>query len=155
MLKHFKTIITDIQALKMNIVPTQTVEQLKLDEGKCLTLYQCSANKMTIGYGRNIEDNGITEEEADYLLMNDIKRVQKELRANFEWFGLIGTARQGALINMCFNLGLTRLMGFKKMLAAIEQEDYQEAAEQMLDSKWARQVGARADRLAKIMREGK
>lgn len=154
MLKQFKTIITNVQALKMNILPAQIVEQLKLDEGKCLKPYQCSANKMTIGYGRNIEDNGITEEEADYLLMNDIKRVQKELRANFEWFNMLNASRQGALINMCFNLGITRLLGFKKMIAALEIGDYQEAANQMLDSKWARQVGGRSGRLSDVMRFG-
>lgn len=152
MIKMFKTIITNIQALKMNLVPARTVEQIKYDEGLSLNPYQCSADKMTIGYGRNVEDNGITEEEAEFLLMNDIKRVQKELRTNFEWFGLISTARQGALINMCFNLGITRLLGFKKMIAALEVGDYQEAANQMLDSKWARQVHGRSGRLSDVMR---
>ena len=136
----------------MNLIPARTIEQIKFDEGLSIKLYQCSVGKMTIGYGRNIEDNGISEEEADYLLMNDIKRVQKELRANFEWFGLLSTARQGALINMCFNLGITRLLGFKKMIAALEMGDYQEAANQMLDSKWARQVGGRSGRLSDVMR---
>ena len=148
----FKTIITNIQALKMNLVPARTVEQIKYDEGKKLKVYLCSSGIETIGYGRNLVDVGITEEEAEFLLMNDIKRVQQELRANFEWFGLISTARQGALINMCFNLGITRLLGFKKMIAALEDGDFQEAANQMLDSKWAKQVGGRAGRLSDVMR---
>jgi len=136
----------------MNLIPARTIEQIKYDEGLVINLYQCSAGKMTIGYGRNIEDNGISEEEADFLLMNDIKRVQKELRSSFDWFVDLSTARQGALINMCFNLGITRLLGFKKMIAALEVGDYQEAANQMLDSKWARQVGGRSGRLSDVMR---
>lgn len=154
MLKQFKTIITNVQALKMNLISARTVEQIKSDEGLMLKPYQCSADKMTIGYGRNIEDNGITEEEADYLLMNDIKRVQKELKSNVSCFGVLNAARQGVLINMCFNLGLPRLLGFKKMLIALEDGDYQEAANQMLDSKWAKQVHGRAGRLSDVMRFG-
>ena len=151
----FKTIITNVRALKMSIIPATTVEQIKQDEGLSLRPYQCTASKMTIGYGRNIEDNGIDEEEAELLLINDIKRTQRELVANFEWFGLIDARRQGALINMCFNLGLTRFKQFKKMISAVEMGDYDEAAEQMLDSKWARQVGNRAIRLSNIMRKSK
>jgi len=149
----FKTIITNLKMLKMNIIPASVVEQIKLDEGLRLKPYQCTANKFTIGFGRNIEDNGITEDEAEYLLMNDIKSTQDELLANFEWFVTLGAPKQGVLINMCFNLGLTRFKRFKKMIAAIEMGDYNEAAEQMLDSKWARQVGNRAIRLSNAMRK--
>ena len=141
--------------LKMNVIPASVVEQIKLDEGLSLKPYQCTADKFTIGYGRNIEDNGITEDEAEYLLMNDIKSTQEELLANFEWFLMLSAPKQGVLINMCFNLGLTRFKQFKKMIAAIEMGDYNEAAEQMLDSKWAHQVGNRAIRLSNIMRKSK
>lgn len=138
----------------MNIIPASVVEQIKLDEGLSLKPYQCTADKFTIGYGRNIEDNGISEEEAEFLLLNDIKNTQKELLANFEWFVMLNAPKQGVLINMCFNLGLTRFKQFKKMITAIEMGDYDEAAEQMLDSKWARQVGNRAIRLSNAMRKG-
>jgi len=155
MINKFKTVITDLRRLKMNLIPAATVEQIKKDEGLSLTAYQCSANKTTIGYGRNLEGRGITSDEAEYLLMNDIKITQKELRQNFDWFIDMNTARQGAMVNMCFNLGITRFYGFKKMIKAAKIGDHEEMAEQMLDSKWARQVGARADRLAIVGRTGK
>lgn len=126
-------------------------DQIKLDEGLRLKLYKCSADKMTIGYGRNIEDNGITQEEAELLLRNDIRSTKNELAFKFDWFLLLPEEKQGVLINMCFNLGLTRLLKFKKMLLALESGDYYEAAAQMLDSRWANQVGKRAIRLSKIM----
>ena len=148
----FKTIITNIESLKMNLIPYRIIKQIKDDEGFRSKAYECPAGKLTIGYGRNIESNGITEQEAEHLLMNDIKGAQRELRSSFPWFTMLSTARQGALINMCFNIGLTRMLDFKKMIAALEVGDYKEAANQMLDSKWARQVGDRATRLADEMR---
>ena len=153
MRQAYRLITANIKALRMKIIPAVTVEQIKLDEGLRLKPYQCTASKVTIGYGRNIEDNGITEEEAEFLLLNDIKSTQEELLASFEWFVMLSATKQGVLINMCFNLGLTRFRQFKKMISAIEIGDYDEAAEQMLDSKWARQVGNRAIRLSNAMRK--
>jgi len=150
----FRTIITNLKMLKMNIIPASVVEQIKLDEGLSLKPYQCTADKFTIGYGRNIEDNGISEEEAEFLLLNDIKNTQKELLANFEWFVMLSAPRQGVLINMCFNMGLTRLLGFKNMIKALEFGDYDEAALEMLDSVWARKLVNRSGRLVEIMRKG-
>tara|TARA_R110002167_G_scaffold19341_2_gene71521 strand:+ start:8592 stop:9008 length:417 start_codon:yes stop_codon:yes gene_type:complete len=126
-------------------------KQIKIDEGFVSTPYECTAGKITIGYGRNIEDNGITREEAEMLLRNDIQSTRGELSFAFDWFILMPDAKQGVLINMCFNLGLTRLLKFKKMLAALEVKDYKEASIQMLDSKWAGQVGERAVRLSEAM----
>ena len=127
--------------------------QIKIDEGFVSTPYECSVGKITIGYGRNIEDNGITREEALFLLRNDIKVTRGELSHSFEWFQSLPDAKQGALINMCFNLGLTRFRKFKKMIAALEVGDYKAASIQMLDSRWANQVGERARRLARVMAE--
>jgi lysozyme len=110
------------------------IEELKRDEGVKFKPYHCSADKLTIGVGRNLEDVGISEAESDFLLANDI--------------------RKRVMINMCFNLGLSRLLNFKKFLAAMEAADWEEAAVQMLDSKWARQVGPRATRLKDMMVEG-
>tara|TARA_R110001599_G_scaffold331340_2_gene546057 strand:- start:262 stop:678 length:417 start_codon:yes stop_codon:yes gene_type:complete len=126
-------------------------KQIKIDEGFVSTPYECTAGKITIGYGRNIEDNGITREEAEILLSNDIKGTFCELEAKFDWFLLMPYDKQAVLINMCFNLGLTRLLKFKKMLAALKVKDYKEASIQMLDSKWAEQVGERATRLSDAM----
>ena len=96
---------------KMNRV--QLIEELKRDEGVVLTLYKCSAGKNTIGVGRNVDDRGITEDESDYLLGNDIDLCVDELENNFTWYKNLSDARQRVLVNMCFNLGLTRLLGFK------------------------------------------
>lgn len=138
----------------MQLIPAQTIDQIKLDEGFRSKPYQCTAGKITIGYGRNIEDNGITKSEAESLLLNDVKAAQIELLNTFDWFTELNGARQGVLINMAFNLGLPRLKKFKKMLSALSESDYHEASKQMLDSRWAVQVGERANRLAKQIIEG-
>jgi lysozyme len=105
---------------------------------------------MTIGVGRNIDPNGglgLSEDEIDYLLENDLRRCEREL-GRFSWFDDLDMVRQDALINMCFNLGFTRLLKFKNMLAAIAEGRYSLAAVEALDSKWAKQVGDRAKELA-------
>ena len=138
----------------MQLISPKTIEQIKVDEGFRSKPYGCSAGKLTIGYGRNIEDNGVTEAEAEFLLLNDVTSAQFELINNFDWFRDLNVTRQGVLINMHFNLGLNRLLKFKKMLAAVEAGFYDEAAIQMLDSKWAEQVGDRALRLSERMING-
>jgi len=130
------------------------IEELKRDEGEVLTLYKCSAGKNTIGVGRNVDDRGITVEESDFLLNNDIDLCVEELQTTFAWFNNLTSTRKRVLVNMCFNLGLSRLLGFKKFLAAIEKGDWEEAGVQMLDSKWSRQVGARSHRLKDLLLEG-
>ena len=129
-------------------------ELIKKHEGRRLFPYECSAGKLTIGYGRNLEDNGITDEEADYLLSNDLRRVRSELSMNFDWYLQLNDVRQAVVEDMLFNLGLVRFLGFKKFMKALEQQDYEEAAHQMLDSKWATQVASRADELAELMEKG-
>ena len=132
----------------------QLIEELKIDEGVVLTLYKCSAGKNTIGVGRNIDDRGITEDESDYLLSNDIDLCVKELEGTFPWFQTLSDTRQRVMVNMCFNLGLSRLMGFRKFLAAMEAGEWETAGVEMLDSKWARQVGPRSTRLRDLVLEG-
>jgi lysozyme len=109
----------------------------------------------TIGVGRNVEHVGITKEEALDLLMNDIRRCEKEAVAAFPWYIDLDSTRKDVIISMVFNLGLTRLMGFRKMIKAMEDKNYEEAADQMLDSVWAEQVGKRAEELSRMMRLGK
>tara|TARA_R110002020_G_scaffold251805_1_gene465604 strand:+ start:270 stop:737 length:468 start_codon:yes stop_codon:yes gene_type:complete len=155
MLKQFKTIITNVQALKMNLISARTVENIKYDEGRRLKLYKCPADKWTIGIGRNLEDRGITAEEADFLLMNDLKIAQKELRANFGWFVELNSVRQGVLLNMHINMGISRLKGFKRMIKALEVRDYERASIEILDSDAARELVSRYDRLSDDMRTGK
>lgn len=122
-------------------------------EGLRLKPYLDSVGKLTIGIGRNIEDNGISEEEAYHLLNNDIKRCYREAEAGLRWFHGISIVRQDVVINMMFNMGLRRLLGFKRMIIAIEGGDFKWAASEMLNSKWARQVENRAVELAEMMAE--
>lgn len=116
--------------------------------------YRCTAGKLTIGVGRNIEDNGISTGEAMVMLRNDLTRTRLALEKVFPGFLGLSRPRRLALIDMCFNLGLPRFLGFKKMLAAVVARDFNLAAEEMLSSVWAEQVGQRARTLATMMREG-
>lgn len=130
----------------------QLQKQLVAFEGLRLLPYECTAGKTTIGVGRNIEDIGITEEEAMILLDNDIARVRGELDRAIPWWHSLTETRRNVLIDMCFNLGINRLMQFKKALSAIESGDYELGATEMLDSAWSQQVGARSHKLAEAMR---
>ena len=141
-----------MEVVRMN--REQLIEELKRDEGVVLTLYKCSAGKNTIGVGRNVDDRGITDDESDYLLSNDIDLCVKELEGTFPWFQTLSDTRQRVMVNMCFNLGLSRLMGFRKFLAAMEAGEWETAGVEMLDSKWARQVGPRSTRLRDLVLEG-
>ncbi len=119
--------------------------------------YECSSGKTTLGYGRNVDMDGglgLTDDEAQYLLVNDTKRVYFSLVDNIQTFTSHSDTRQVVLINMCFNLGLPRFLQFKKMLAALESYNYTVASAEMLDSNWAKQVPSRARRLANSMRTG-
>ena len=131
------------------------VRQLRLHEGERLKPYRCTAGKLTIGVGRNLEDRGITREESAMLLANDIAAEERELLRALPWAAKLDEVRQRVLLDMSFNLGLVGLLGFKRTLATIQAGDYQAAATMMLDSKWAKQVGQRAERLSRMMATGK
>ena len=128
------------------------LSDLKRDEGLRLEPYNDSVDKLTIGYGRNLDDVGITEREAEFLLENDLRRSLADLDRTLQWWRALSEASRRGLVNMCFNLGLPRLLTFKRMLAALEAGDGDRAAEEALDSKWAGQVGARAQRIAALYR---
>ena len=130
------------------------VRQLRLHEGERLRPYRCTAGKLTIGVGRNLEDRGITAEESAMLLSNDISREERELLAALPWVAKLSEVRQRVLLDMTFNLGLQGLLAFKRTLAAIQAGQYQQAAGMMLESLWARQVGQRAQRLSEMMATG-
>ena len=130
------------------------VAQLRRDEGVRLKPYHCTAGKLTIGVGRNLDDRGITQTEADYLLANDIAEVTAQLLEQLPWAARLDEARRGALLNMAFNLGIAGLLGFKNTLKLIEAGKYEAAEMNMLRSKWATQVGPRATRLALQIRTG-
>ena len=130
------------------------IEQLKRHEGVKLKLYTCSAGKLTIGVGRNIQDNGITMEEAEYFLQNDIAEARSQLLHAFPWMGELNDARISAMINFTFNVGIGTVKKFEKALAALKEKNYDEAANQMMKSLWARQVGNRAIEVTEQIRTG-
>ncbi len=127
------------------------IDSVKKHEGYRSKPYLCTAGKLTIGYGRNLDDRGISKDEAELMLSNDLMRCEKEARS-FGWYHSLNSQRKDVIVEMIFNLGLSRFMKFKKMIKAISEENYSEAAAQMLDSVWASQVGQRAITLSDKMR---
>lgn len=123
-------------------------------EGLRLKPYKDTVGKLTIGVGRNLDDVGISEDEAMYMLDNDVDRVLVECRREWPWFDGLNETRRIVLASMVFNMGLPRVRGFKKALAAMEAGDWKAAADEMLDSRWAVQVGRRATELAQMMCRG-
>lgn len=128
--------------------------QLRIDEDVRARPYKDTVGKLTIGVGRNLDDVGLRPDEIDLMLENDIRVAEYDARALFECFDSLTDARKAVLLNMAFNLGRNRLAGFVKFRAAVEAGAYATAADEMLASKWAIQVGKRAVRLAKAMKEG-
>lgn len=122
-------------------------------EGVRLKPYKCPSGKLTIGIGRNLEDAGITRDEALYMLQNDIGKFDHDLRMTFRWYGKLSEVRQAVILSMAFNLGMGGLYGFKKMLTSLENGDFHQAANHMLNSRWASQVGRRASELAQMMND--
>jgi len=151
------------------------ITELVRDEGERLKVYRCTANRRTIGVGRNLDDvgisasettrlgitvascvaSGITREQSRALLDNDVRRCEADLDRRLSWWRAIDAVRQRVLVNMCFNLGITGLLGFVNTLAMIKAGRYSDAATNMLKSKWAGQVGKRASRLSDMMRTGR
>lgn len=145
------------------------IDRLILHEGFKLKPYRCTAGKLTIGVGRNLEDNplttaeskacgdyqnGITKNAAIMLLKNDIERFESQLSKNISFYPYLDDERQYALLDMCFNLGLKGLLKFRKMLGCMEIKDYSGAARECLNSKYAYDVGKRAKRIAKLIKTG-
>ena len=132
----------------------KTAKYIKANEGLRLKPYKCTAGKLTIGYGRNLEDVGITVKEAEFMLETDITRVVEALDDifSFRLFCTLSNSRQRALTDMMFNLGHTRFKKFKKMIRAIKAGDFKQAARELLDSRYATQVPRRAHTNADLMR---
>jgi lysozyme len=137
---------------------TKATEQIKKHEGLVLHGYKDHLGFLTLGYGRLIDQRrggGITKAEAEYLLQNDIDTKLAELRNRIPWIDNLDDARKAVLLNMCFQLGIGGLMGFRNTLAKIEAGDYEGAADNMMKSKWAQQTPRRAKQMADQMRTGK
>lgn len=129
------------------------IAQLKRHEGLELMPYKCTSGKTTIGVGRNLEDIGITEQEAELLLLNDIGRVKQEL-VNDQWYMDLDPVRKAVIENMSFNLGYPTLKKFQNMIAHISEGNFELASKEMLNSRWSKQVGQRSIELAEQMRTG-
>lgn len=129
-------------------------DQVKQDEGLRLKPYVDTVGKLTIGYGRNLTDQGITGAEASAMLDHDLETTVAELTLAFPFVLGLDPARQIVLGNMAYNLGVPRLKGFTQMWAAVQAGDFTAAALEMIESTWAKQVGSRATRLSEAMRTG-
>ena len=129
-------------------------DQLRRDEGTRLRLYQDTAGKWTIGTGRNLTDDGISMAEADVLLENDITNVTNGILGQWPWVAGLDSVRLGVLQNMAFNMGVGGLGQFRDTLEKVRDGDYAGAAQAMLQSRWAQQIGARAQRLSIQMESG-
>lgn len=133
------------------------MRRLIADEGEVLHAYQDHLSYWTIGVGRLIDPRrggGISPDESRYLLRNDIYAKTAECDRRFPWFVALDDARQGVIVSMAFQLGTNGVANFKKMIAAIEDRDYLEAAKQMRESSWYVQTPERCARMAEIMRSG-
>lgn len=133
----------------------RAADLLELHEGNERFPYRCTAGKLTIGIGFNLDDVGLYPEEIEFILRNRIRRTEAKLQRVVPAYRNLSMVRKIVLVDMAYNLGTSRFLKFEKMLAALELRDYKLAAAEMLDSKWARKdVGARAVRLAEMMRTG-
>ena len=128
------------------------VELIKKHEGFRTYPYRDSVGKLTIGYGRNLEDRGINKDEATYLLESDVSDFTQQLKDRLYWFDSIHENAQLVLIDMAFNMGLNGLLSFHQTLEHIKNENYKAASITMLQSKWEKQVGNRAIELSEILK---
>ena len=133
----------------------QLKKMLTRHEDLRLKPYRDTVGKLTIGVGRNLDDFGLTKEEVLFLLHNDVMRVTQEVKRAFPWYLRLNAVRQNVVLNMVFNLGLTRFSRFVETIRAIQGKNWDIAAQEMLDSRWASQVGNRAKELALMMKTGK
>ena len=128
------------------------IEQLKIHEGFRSNVYTCSGGKKTLGYGRNLEDIGISEEEAEMLLKNDIYEATNQLLNAFPFMATFSDVRISAMINFTFNVGIGTVRKFSNTIEYLKNEDWEAAADEMMDSKWAEQVGNRAIQITEQIR---
>lgn len=142
-------------------------QSIKKNEGLELKPYLCTKGKLTIGYGRNLEQNGITEREAEILLENDLLNLKLELEDKLPIFKKLNNVRRNVLLEMAFQLGTPNLLKFKKTFEYLKNDDYEKASEEMLNSKWHEELKAydmqngkksneplRSEYLANLMKKG-
>lgn len=156
--------------MKESISDEICIQRLCVNEGLKLKPYTCPAGHLTIGIGRNLEANPLTEEEkayighsvkqginedqAFYLCRNDLKKVRTQLDKELPWWRDLNADRQFVMIDLCFNMGIKKLLQFQKTLQSIATGFYVKAGEQLMQSLYAKQVGKRAERNAKCLQTG-
>ena len=128
-------------------------EQLIRDEGLVLTPYRDSRGFLTVGVGHNLDAKGLSKRAALVILDDDINDAKQGLMAKWPWMRDLSPARLGAMVNLAFNMGVGGLNGFKKFLAAAQAGQWEQAALELLDSQYAKQVGERSERVARQLRE--
>jgi lysozyme len=129
-------------------------KQLEIDEMRSKKIYVDSVGKVSGGIGRNLTDRGFSDDEIDLMYANDIRLAEKDARSLVPGFDQLNDVRQEVLTNLSFNLGYSRLALFRKFLAAVKSSNFDEAADELRDSKWYGQVKDRGVRLVKAMRSG-
>ena len=130
------------------------IDQLKSHEGLRLKPYKCTSGKLSIGVGRNLEDIGISEKEAEMLLLHDIEEAERQLTAHFPWTQDLDEVRLAALINFTFNVGIGTVSKFVNAMALLKEGSFDMASEEFLQSRWANQVGQRAIDVTEQIRTG-
>lgn len=123
---------------------------IKQHEGLSLTPYKCPAGRLTIGYGRNLEDKGLSVSECEHLLANDIYECEADLR-RFPYWARLNDRQKAGLLNLRYNVGGAGYRSFKRMNAALEAENFEQAAAEVIQSKYAEQVGRRAQDIADLL----
>ena len=138
----------------MNDAIADIFSQLRRDEGVRKFPYADTAGKVTVGVGHNLNAHGLDDDVIQLQLVNDVAETTEQVHSRLPWFPALDVVRQGVIVNMAFNLGFSKLEGFPKFLAACAHGDWETAADEMLSSAWAKEVGERAVRLAQQMRTG-
>jgi len=136
------------------MIHEKLLASIKRHEGWRDKAYQDTEEIWTIGYGRNLQELRIDKELGEEWLLEDIEEAERAANRFPEYALLDTVARKNVFVEMVFNMGPRRVAGFRNMLAAIRDDNFDRAAAEMLDSKWARQVGARANRLSELMKHG-
>lgn len=170
MIQWLKKLFVKEKPMKESISDEVCIQRLVVNEGLKLKPYYCPAGHLTIGIGRNLEANpltaeekayighpvkeGITNDQAFYLCRNDLKKVRAALDRELPWWRDLNADRQFVMIDLCFNLGIRKLLQFQKTLSSIANGYYVKAGEQLMQSLYAKQVGKRAERNAKCIQTG-
>lgn len=134
--------------------PARLKRQLEVDEFRSKKIYVDTVGKVSGGIGRNLTDRGFSDDEIDLMYANDIRQAEKDARSLVPGFDQLNDVRQEVVVNLSFNLGYSRLAGFRRFLSALNSSDFDDAAAELKDSKWYGQVKDRGVRLVKAMRTG-